>query len=188
MATLLSVGIAGSSYKSWYAENINISFNIVSTKNITCKVLYTENGADKFSPSKVASKTIKSGSNDVKIVIPASKLARFRLYFGDQPGLLNFSKLRINGDKVIKLDDFVSYEFNNMDSSEVVGDGSITLVSEQQNPYMYVNQVFNVKKGYDINFVKVGAFVLILFGLFFGFFMFALREKKKKKKDLLDYY
>lgn len=188
VALILASGIVGLTHKSWYAKNINISFNMVSTKDITYKVLYTENKNSGFENAKIVAKRVKSGTNDVKIIIPSAKLAKFRLYFGSQPGLLNLSKLKINGDKVIKLNDFVSYEFRNMDSSEVIGDGSITFASEQANPYMDVNQTFDVNRGCDIDFIKVGSFGIILFVLFYVFFLFALREKKKKKKEFYDYY
>lgn len=188
MATLLSLGIVGFTYKSWYAKNINLTFNAVSTKDVTYKVLYTENSENGFGKAKIVSKKVGSGTNDVKIILPGERLARFRLYLGNQPGMLNLSKLKINGNKVIKLDEFVDYEFHGVDSSEVIGDGSITLISEQANPYMYVNKSFDVYDGYDINYIKVGTFCTLLFGLFYAFFMFALREKKKKKKSILDYY
>lgn len=188
MAMLLSLGIVGATYKSWYAENINVSFHAVTNNTVTYKIFYTGSKTASFDNKKMVKKTVKGGINDVKVVLPIAKMAKFRLGLGNKSGVVNICKLKIHGDKVVELNDFADYEFNNMDSVEVLSDGSVTVVSEDGEPYMNINQTFEIYPGMDVDFVRVGAFVLILFGLFYGFFMFVLKEKKKKKKNLLDYY
>lgn len=187
-AFLLASGAVGATYKSWYTENINVTFNGVTNKNVTYRVFYTVNGNDSFDGARAAGHTVKSGTTDVKIIIPAQKVARIRLYLGSHPGVVNISKLRINGNKVIKLNDFSDYEYKNMDSTEVMSDGSVTVISDQPNPYIDINKVLNVQRGCDINWLKVVGFFFSVFIIFYAFFMLALYRKKKKKKNFYDYY
>lgn len=188
MAFVLSVSIVGGSHKHWMAENISLSFNSFNAKDITYKLYYTEDIKSDFSKNKYVSKRVKQGSKDVKIIIPADKLAKFKLDFGSHPGVVNISKLKLKGRVTIKLNDFVNYIYLNFDSTEVVADGSVTLVSEQDNPVMMVNKMFNLYKGFDINWLKLIALFSILYAFFYAFFMLILYEKKKKRKEFYDYY
>lgn len=188
LALFIASALVGLSYKSWYSKNINISFNAVNTRNVTYKLWYAVDANDDFTEERSVTKYVKPGSTDVKIIIPANKLSKFRLDFGLQPGVVNISKLKINGHVTVKLNDFATYRFGNIDGSELKDDGSITVVSDQIDPYMLVNKVFNIYPGYDINWIKLSLFFGVIFVIFYAFFMLALYEKKKKRKEFYDYY
>lgn len=188
IAFILSVSIVGGSHKHWMAENISLSFNSFNAKDIVYTLYYTKDIKSDFSKKQSVSKRVKQGSSDVKIIIPTDKLAKFKLDFGSHPGVVNISKLKLKGRVTIKLNDFVDYIYLNFDSTEVASDGSVTLISEQDNPSMLVNKMFNLYKGFDINWVKFLAFFSILYAFFYAFFMLILYEKKKKRKEFYDYY
>lgn len=187
-ATLISAAIVGASYKSWLSKNINISFNAQSTRDITYKLVYTEDQQTPIENGASVSKFVKTGTTDVKIVLPAQKLVRFRIKFSDRPGLLNISKFKINGQVSMAFDDFAKFNYVNMDSVEVMPDNSVTIISDQSGASMSLNNIFNFYPGYDIAKVKVVVFFCSLFAIFYTFFMLALYKKKKKKKDIVDYY
>ena len=188
VAAIISLVMVGSGYKSWYAKNINVTFHSVNTREATYTLYYTEEAKDKFSSDKFVAKKVKIGKNDVKIILPISHLAKIRLYLGSYPGVVNLSKFKINGMGSVKLDDFSENQYKNTDSEEIKDDGSITIVSEQNNPYMIIDKTFNIYAGYDINWVKLIAFFCTMFAIFYVFFMLALYKKKKKKKEFYDYY
>ena len=187
-ATIIALGMVGAGYKSWYAKNINVSFNSVNTREATYKLYYAENAEDEFSSDKYITKKIKVGKNDVKIVLPISHLAKIRLHLGSNPGVVNLSKFKINGMRSVSLDDFSENQYKNTDGEEVKNDGSITIVSDQDNPYMIINKTFNIYAGYDINWGKLVAFFCTIFVIFYAFFMLALYKKQKKKKEFFEYY
>ena len=188
LALFIASALVGLSYKSWYSKNINVSFNAVNTRNVTYKLFYAVDANDDLVDERSVTKYVKTGATDVKIIIPANKLSKFRLDFGLQPGVVNISKLKINGHVKVKLDDFASYKVENIDGSELKDDGSITIVSDQVDPYMLVNKVFNIYPGYDIDWIKLSLFFGVIFVIFYAFFMLALYEKKKKRKEFYDYY
>lgn len=187
-AAIISLVMVGAGYKSWYAKNINVTFNSVNTRDATYTLYYVENAEDKFSSDKFVAKKVKVGKNDVKIILPIPHLAKIRLYLGSYPGVVNLSKFKINGMGSVKLDDFSENQYKNTDSEEIKDDGSITIVSDQNNPYMIIDKTFNIYAGYDINWVKLAAFFCTMFAIFYAFFMLALYKKKKKKKEFYDYY
>lgn len=187
-ATVIALGIVGASYKSWFAENINITFNSVNTRDAVYKLYYTVDAKDKFTAGKVVTKKVKVGNNDVKIIIKEPHLAKIRLYLGSYPGVINLSKFRINGMGSVKLDNFTDNEYKDADSVEVKGDGSVTIISEQNNPHMIIDKIFNIYAGYDINWVRLVSFFFSIFAIFYAFFMLALYRRKKKKKEFYDYY
>ena len=187
-ATLIALGVVGASYKSWYAKNINITFNSVNTRDTVYKLYYTVDAKDAFAADRFVTKKVKAGDNDVKMILKVPHLAKIRLYLGSYPGVVNLSKFKINGMGSVKLDNFADNEYKNADSVEVQGDGSVTIVSDQVNPYMIINKVFNIYIGYDINWVKLVSFFCSMFVIFYAFFMLALYRRKKKKKEFFDYY
>ncbi|MBR1600578.1 MAG: hypothetical protein IJ677_03270 [Alphaproteobacteria bacterium] len=188
LATVIALVIVGASYKSWYDKNINITFNSVNTREVTYKLYYTTDYKDKFSADKFVAKKVKIGNNDVKIILPIEHLSRIRLDLGNRPSVINLSKFKINGKGSVKLENLAENRYENTDGAEIKGDGSITIDSEQSNPYMIVNKVFNIYAGYDINFVKLISFFCTVFIIFYTFFMLALYRKRKKKKEFYDYY
>ena len=169
-------------------QSFKMKYRNVISLVITYKLYYTEDIKSDFSKNKYVSKQVKQGSKDVKIIIPADKLAKFKLDFGSHPGVVNISKLKLKGRVTVKLNDFVNYIYLNFDSTEVMADGSVTLISEQDNPVMMVNKMFNLYKGFDIDWLKLIALFSILYAFFYAFFMLILYEKKKKQKEFYDYY
>ena len=187
-ATLIALGVVGASYKSWFAKNINITFNSVNTREAVYKLYYAVDAKDEFAADKFVAKKVKVGNNDVKMILKVPHLAKIRLYLGSYPGVINISKFRINGMGSVKLNNFAENEYKNSDSVEVQNDGSVTIVSEQDDPQMIINKVFNIYIGYDINWIKLVSFFCSMFVIFYAFFMLALYRRKKKKKEFYDYY
>ncbi|MBQ8482106.1 MAG: hypothetical protein IJ532_06185 [Alphaproteobacteria bacterium] len=187
-AFLIAAGIVGASYKSWFAKNINVTFHSVNTREASYKLCYAVEKDEKLSTDKCINKKVKIGKNDVKIILQEPHLSKIRLYLGSYPGVINLSKLRINGMGSVKLDNFAENKYENADSVEVKEDNSVTIISEQNNPYMIIDKTFNIYEGYDINWIKLVSFFCTIFVIFYAFFMLALYKKKKKKKEFFDYY
>lgn len=187
-ALLIALMVVGGSYKSWCNQNINLSFNATNTEDVTYRLYYTTDVKENFSAKKSTAKSVKSGTHRVKIVIPAENVAKIRLNIGNRPGTVNISKLKLNGHASVDLSDFSDHEYINIDEEEILPDGSITLISEQDNPYIGIRTMFNMHKGYDLDLIKIGLFFGSVFLIFYAFFTLALYEKKKKKKDPIDYY
>ena len=187
-ATLVSLMLVGGTYKSWCNKNINLSFKSTNIGNITYKLYYTTNAKEDFNSKKVVTASLKDGVHKVKMVIPTQNVAKIRLNISNRPGTINIAQLKLNGHASIDLSDFSSHEYRNIDEEEILPDGSMMLISEQENPYILIKSVFNLHEGYDIDFFKVLMFFGSIFLIVYIFFMFALFEKKKKKKDLMDYY
>jgi uncharacterized protein (DUF1015 family) len=187
-AILMALMVVGGSHKSWCTKNINLSFKSSSVTKITYSLFYTTSVADEFDDQKVVAAQVRTGVHRVKMIIPAHKVAKIRLNINDRFGSVNISKLKLNGRNGVDLSDYSDLRFINVDDEEIVPDGSLMVSSEQDNPYIMVNRAFNVYKGYDIDFFKVGMYFGSVFLIFYAFFMLALYEKKKKKKDPYEFY
>ena len=187
-ALLIAFMVVGGSYKSWCKQNINLSFNSANTEKIVYKLYYTNDINEDFNSKKVVSEPVSKGNHSVKIVIPSENVAKIRLNIGNRPGTVNISKLKLNGHASVDLSNFSNHEYVNIDEEEILPDGSISMTSQQENPYIGISTMFNMHKGLDIDFTRVGMFFGSVFIIFYAFLMLALYEKKKKKKDPIDYY
>ena len=187
-ALLISLMVVGGSYKSWCKQNINLSFNSANTEKIVYKLYYTNDINEDFNSKKVVAEPVSKGNHSVKIVIPSENVAKIRLNIGNRPGTVNISKLKLNGHASVDLSNFSNHEYVNIDEEEILSDGSISMTSQQENPYIGISTMFNMRKGLDIDFTKVVMYFGSVFIIFYAFLMLALYEKKKKKKDPIDYY
>lgn len=188
MAFVFTACIIGAGYKGWLKENINVQFTAFASREVALTIYYAQDAKDNFSAEKKVTKRISRGGNDVKIIIPAKKLAKFKLVMNLRPGVINISKLRVNGRVTAKLDDYASNKYINFDSVELIADGSITLISEQVDPAIIINKQFNMYPGFDVDWIKLSVFGGVLYAVFYAFFMLALYKKKKKRKEFYDYY
>ena len=188
VATLIALMVVAGTYKSWCDKNINLSFNSTNAAEITYKLFYTTKATDNFNSKQVVSVPVQEGKHNVKMIIKAPSVSKIRLNIGSYPGTVNISKLKLNGHASVDLSDFSSHEYINIDEEEILPDGSITITSEQDNPYISIKSVFNMHRGYDIDYLKAVLLFGSVFVVFYTLLMLALYEKKKKKKDLTDYY
>lgn len=182
MCTLLMVGI---NRNFWCGYNVNISFDSHNSKDVVYKIYYYEEKDAEFDNYKVVEKAVKAGKHHIKFELPVRKLAKFRLGFNNNPGSLNIRKWKASGNKVVELNDFPAYKYHNISSHEFEEDGSLTMFSDRDNPFVLVPDVNNIVAWYDVRLGSVVAFsgcLLVLFyTVFYGLFTIIFRKKKKKK-------
>ena len=169
ISAVLAALIAGSCYNLWYSvADIYVTFEAQNERKVEYTIYYAENAKDSFSGKRMIKQKIPAGSHRVEMVLPVKNAARLRLDFGKKPGTVFISDLRVEGDKIVNLNNFAKYKFNkHVDEHEITESGGLRVISKQKDPYMVITETFNVKPKdvYDwhkISTIFGASFVVIL--------------------------
>lgn len=180
LAAFFTLVMVISLYSHWYSYSVAIKFYLRNSNDISFKVYYMINDGDGFSERNSVQADFKAGKHDVKILLPVKKLSKFRMGFSKNPGAINFSNLRVSGQKIRAIKDYTKFEYRNIDSRDYVDDGSLTIISSQDNPHIVINGKYEVDAGHNIRWFNLLGFTGCFYAILFAFFWLVLREKKKK--------
>ena len=78
----------------------------------------------------------KTGTHNYSIVLPEKAVYRIRLDFGSAPGTVTIKNIRLEGSQKADLNDIANCEINQIDKLTENEDGSITVTSAQEDPYI----------------------------------------------------
>ena len=113
-----------------------LRFTADTQKALTFDVFYTVEREIWFDAGHIVSHQGKEGLNDYEIELPVDKVYRIRLDFDSAPGEVKLSNMNIYGTQNVDLTDTSNYDYSNIDNVEVNQDGSITFISNQEDPYI----------------------------------------------------
>lgn len=122
---------------------VRVSFTSQAAQPIDYQVFYTASPDRSFNPEEKVTQNIKTGKQQVNILIPSAKVLRFRLDLGQFPQEVTLSDLKVIGDKTVvmgKLSDFILHQ---IDSSKQDGK-FFRLTSNQQDPYLIYKSPLNL--------------------------------------------
>jgi len=171
IAAVLAAIITGSCYNYWHSKaDIYVTFEAQNERNVDYAVYYAEGAKDPFSGERKVIQKIPAGSHRVEFVLPVKNVARLRLDFGEKPGTVFVSDLRLEGNKSLKLDNFAKYKYNeHIAEHEVTESGGLRIISKKNDPYMVITGEIDVlqKDVYDQKKIGIifGASFVILFAL-----------------------
>lgn len=117
-------------------ENAVLMFTATAEKDFTYEVYYTVEREVWFDADHVVAAEGKAGTENYGIVLPEKAVYRIRLDFGSYPGTVTVKNVRLDGSQKADLNDFNNYEFAQIDKYQKNEDGSLTITSEQEDPYM----------------------------------------------------
>lgn len=116
----------------------NLFFNFTATaKNaFNYQIFYTIKDEVWYSPKYVISFSGQAGENTYKIKIPAEKVYRIRLDFDAANEEITISNVYLSGDQEADLNNFKDYLFNDIAEKTINKDGSLTVITKEQDPHI----------------------------------------------------
>ena len=117
-------------------ENAVLMFTATAEKDFNYEVYYTVEREVWYDAEHVVAEEGKTGTHNYSIVLPEKAVYRIRLDFGSAPGTVTVKNVRLDGSQKADLNDFNNYEFAQIDKYQKNEDGSLTITSEQGDPYM----------------------------------------------------
>ncbi len=117
-------------------QNAVLMFTATAEKDFTYEVYYTVEREVWFDADHFVIAEGKAGTDNYSIVLPEKSVYRIRLDFGSYPGTVTVKNVRLEGSQRADLNDFKNYEFIQIDKLQENEDGSLTITSEQEDPYM----------------------------------------------------
>lgn len=117
-------------------QNSVLSFETTTDKALNYQIFYTVEREVWYDASHVVEHQGEAGSHKYSIVIPSGKVFRIRIDFDSNPGKVTIKNIYLDGTQKADLNNFGEYAYNQIDVKEENKDGSLTITSQQDDPYM----------------------------------------------------
>ena len=117
-------------------KNSVLTFEATSEKPLNYQVFYTVKREVWYDASHVVEHEGEAGTHKYSIVIPSDKVYRVRIDFDSNPGKVTIKNIYLDGTQKADLNNFDGYAYNQIDTKTKNKDGSLTLTSGEDDPYM----------------------------------------------------
>ena len=170
----------------WSSKAVIVSFNAEAKKEITYQVFYQTTENKNYIEKYSISQKVKAGKNDVEIVLPTDSVKGIRLDFGSYPKTVKVKDIKVIGDTVAELKDFDKYQYYKIDSKKIGEDGSLTIVSNQNDPFMYTNRILDVRGKCIVDWCRFIIISVLAFLLMYKFVQYLSKFKIEKQHSRID--
>ncbi len=117
-------------------QNSVLTFETTTDKALNYQIFYTVEREVWYDASHVVEYQGEAGAHKYSIVIPSDKVYRVRIDFDSNPGKVTIKNIYLDGAQKADLNNFEEYAYNQINAKEKNEDGSLTLTSDQDDPYM----------------------------------------------------
>ncbi len=148
--------------------SLTVSFDIQTEKNINLEVKYASKAGQPFKVNVGTFCAIRPDDRHVTIALPITRMYKFRIDPGDNPGKIIISNVKVvSGKKEIRFDDFSKFEFRN--AEHVLHDGGrLELVSNQHDPHFWFTPKFKFKGELRIDWFMLAILIIVSILLSYG--------------------
>ena len=117
------------------------------TKPFELQIYYTIDQNESFNHKHSIKKKVTLEDTHVEVVIPESKIYKFRIDFGSNPEKVVVKNVEIIADQYINFNDWRNYVYRNIEKSKInKDDNTLTVISTHRDPYMFWNIPFVLYK------------------------------------------
>ncbi len=117
-------------------KNSVLTFEATTEKALNYQVFYTVEREVWYDAEHVVDHQGEAGTHKYSIVIPSDKVFRIRIDFDANPGKVIIKNIYLDGTQKADLNNFDGYAYNQIDAKDKNKDGSLTITSQQDDPYM----------------------------------------------------
>ena len=158
----VTFGLLALSVNLWSEPRFSVSFQTNLQKDTLYQVFYTRKATDSFNEKMSVKQLVNAGQHEVEIDLPIHKLAKFRLDFGNSPGKVEISDLKIDGRSVVLFDDFSKFSFRNITKPKMEKN-KLSFDCAHRDPYIVYKDKLTLKGGRSVDFYAL----IILATLYF---------------------
>ena len=117
-------------------QNAVVTFTATAEKEFTYAIYYTVEREVWFEEKYKVEYPGKIGKHKYSIVLPEKEVFRVRIDFGSNPGEVTIKDIFVTGSQKADLNNFADYELHQFEKTTQNKDGSFTIKSTQEDPYM----------------------------------------------------
>ncbi|MBR1601149.1 MAG: hypothetical protein IJ677_06170, partial [Alphaproteobacteria bacterium] len=183
-AILLTVSMLWLSSSLWFDRCVTIAFTSDSVKNIEYQVFYTEEQNKSFSANNSVRKNIKSGNQRVEIVLPITKIVRFRLDFGHYPQNVTISELKLRGNTSVR-PELENFSFNHIKKHKISAN-RLTVEANTDDPFIIYKKSLNLKAQTKVDWCLFIILTVFPFLVFYKLLHYLSEYKVVQKKSIID--
>ena len=181
----ITVGLLALSANLWSGMHFSVSFQTNLQKDTLYQVFYTQNADDSFNEKMSVKKLVKAGQHEVEIDLPIHKLAKFRLDFGNSPGKVEISDLKIEGYSVVLFDDFSKFSFRNIVKPKMEKN-KLSFDCSHRDPYIIYKDKLALKGGRSVDFYALIILATLYFLIAYKVVWYLLRFKIEEHHSCID--
>lgn len=184
LSAILTIIVLCFSYQSWLSRDIVVSFTANSVKNIEYQIFYTADKKQSFNANQSVRKNVKSGKQKVEMVLPITKVAKFRFDFGHYPQKVTVSDLKIRGDSSVR-PNFRDFSFNHIKKHKIKGE-TLIIEADTDDPFITYKKMLNLKAGTKIDWCLLVILTVFPFLLFYKLLQYLSEYKLKNNFSRID--
>ena len=142
-----------------FVSGVEVSFDVRAERDFLCSAYYKERSGG---PLGRVNAYVRAGETRVHLLIPAARVERLRIDYGEKPGHVEISPVKLSGegDEVLPWRDFNA--FNDIGRYEIRADGWLSLDSEGSDPYAVFGKALDVPARRSVNWGAVVLRVMLL--------------------------
>lgn len=155
---VLAVGLSALLLKNFpqlykLSPSVEVIFTGEQNKDLEYQVYYTETSDEVFNEKQSVKKMIPAGKHQVTIAIPVSKIVKFRLDTGVQPGKVILSNLCLDGKEKIDIgySDLIFRRIDKFSQDKK----NLVINSNQNDPLLVYNKSLNLEGKYGIDWLML---------------------------------
>lgn len=102
LVLVFAVLFLGPGRRAWLVRDVTVSVGVHADEPVPCRVFYSDGEDRPFEGSD--RRTVRPGGGPVEFRLPVGRLERFRVDFGNRPGRIRASRIRVSGRETLDLD------------------------------------------------------------------------------------
>ncbi len=145
-------------------KGVFVSFISQAKNPINYQVFYTSSENRPFNSQEKITQNVPAGKQNVKIMIPADKVLRFRLDLGQFPQEVTISDLKVMGKQTFTLDKLSDFILHQIDTSRQQ-ENAFQFFSNQPDPYIIYKSPLNLSAKWQLKIDYYILFIIAVIGL-----------------------
>lgn len=123
-------------YEKYAPKNVYVVIAATSQNVVDYDIYYTVAPETWYNEDNVVHFKGKTGMQRYVIKLPTERIFNLRIDFGQKPGAVMVSDIRLLGVQSLSLNDFEHYQYNQFEKHYVMPGNQLFLISESDDPFM----------------------------------------------------
>jgi hypothetical protein len=130
------LGFTPTHYEPFLPQNVLVVFEATSKKPVDYEIYYTIERETWYNEDNKVTVKGKPGAHQYVATLPVERIYNIRIDFGENPGAILVTDIRLMGTQAALLDNFENYNYNQIEKHHITPKGQLFFISEEKDPYM----------------------------------------------------
>lgn len=133
------LGFTPTHYEPFLPQNVLVVFEATSKEPVDYEIYYTVERETWYNEDNKVTVKGKSGAHRYVASLPVERIYNIRIDFGENPGAMLVSDIRLMGTQAALLNNFENYYYNQIDKHVITPKGQLFFISQEEDPFMIYN-------------------------------------------------